>query len=59
MVPTSLEFLELDPRYSFDPATLVLRNPPEDEEDEEEDEEPDDKEDEENDNRGNDDGYSE
>jgi hypothetical protein len=55
MVPTSLEILDLDPRYTFVSADIVLRNPPEDEEDEEED----DKEDEEDDDNGNDDGYSE
>jgi hypothetical protein len=58
MAPTSLEILDLDSR-SFVSATLVVRNPPEDEEDEEEDEESDDKEDEDDENHGNDDGYSE
>jgi|HubBroStandDraft_6_1064221.scaffolds.fasta_scaffold5921831_1 hypothetical protein len=58
MVPTPLELLDVDPRYSFDPVALVLRNPPDGDEDDEE-EEPDDEEDEEEDDHNGNDGYSE
>jgi hypothetical protein len=57
MVPTPLELLDVDPRYSFDPVALVLRNPPDGDEDDEE--EPDDEEDEEEDDHNGNDGYSE